>query len=97
MAKSSRSGRLQQIRQRGFFTEGSDEEQVILSLSVDSGTPVSEQQKPTTTKTNSASAPTTRPIGSNNKSLPSHPTIDPYVGKLERYELFCTNQAYYLV
>ena len=25
------------------------------------------------------------------------PTIDPYVGKLERYELFCTNQSYYLV
>lgn len=27
----------------------------------------------------------------------STPTIDPYVGKLERYELFCTNQSYYLV
>lgn len=27
----------------------------------------------------------------------STPTLDPYVGKLERYELFCTNQSYYLV
>ena len=86
MAKSSRSGRLQQIRQRGFFYEGSDDEQVNLSLSVDSGTPITEQ---TTT--------TTRPTSNNNKSIPSHPTIDPYLGKLERYELFCTNQAYYLV
>ena len=25
------------------------------------------------------------------------PTIDPYVGRLERFELFCTNQSYYLV
>lgn len=29
--------------------------------------------------------------------IQSNPTIDPYVGKLERYELFCTNQSYYLV
>ena len=82
MAKSSRSGRLQQIRQRGFFPE--DDEQVSLALSVDSGTPITE---PTTT----------RPTANNSKSLPSIPTIDPYVGRLERYELFCTNQAYYLV
>ncbi|VEU41306.1 unnamed protein product [Pseudo-nitzschia multistriata] len=25
------------------------------------------------------------------------PSLDPYIGKLERYELFCTNQSYYLV
>jgi hypothetical protein len=25
------------------------------------------------------------------------PSLDPYIGKLERYELFCTNQCYYLV
>lgn len=27
----------------------------------------------------------------------SRPSLDPYVGKLERYELFSTNQCYYLV
>ena len=27
----------------------------------------------------------------------TNPTLDPYFGKLERYELFCTNQSYYLV
>ena len=26
-----------------------------------------------------------------------NPSLDPYIGKLERYELFCTNQSYYLV
>ena len=26
-----------------------------------------------------------------------NPNLDPYIGKLERYELFCTNQSYYLV
>ena len=25
------------------------------------------------------------------------PSLDPYIAKLERYELFCTNQSYYLV
>ena len=30
-------------------------------------------------------------------TAPSTPTLDPYVGKLERFELFCTNQSYYLV
>jgi hypothetical protein len=28
---------------------------------------------------------------------PSPPTVEPYVGKLERFELFSTNQCYYLV
>jgi hypothetical protein len=27
----------------------------------------------------------------------STPSIDPYIGKLERFELFCTNQSYYLI
>ena len=30
-------------------------------------------------------------------STATSPTIDPYVGRLERFELFCTNQSYYLV
>ena len=57
MAKASRSDRLQQIRQRGFFPEGSDEEQLDLALSVDSGTPIAEhtttrtRTTPTTTET----------------------------------------------
>ena len=33
----------------------------------------------------------------NNKFDCNNPTLDPYIGKLERYELFCTNQSYYLV
>lgn len=33
----------------------------------------------------------------NNTFNCNNPTLDPYIGKLERYELFCTNQSYYLV
>jgi hypothetical protein len=29
--------------------------------------------------------------------IPSTPSLEPYVGKLERFELFSTNQCYYLV
>ncbi len=80
MARPSRSGRLQQIRQRGFFSEDSDEEQIHLASSANTGPTIIQPTIP-------------RP----NKSNPPYPTIDPYVGKLERYELFCTNQSYYLV
>lgn len=80
MAKPSRSDRLQQIRQRGFFADDSDDEQLHLTVSVDNGTPIFQPTFPLPPQSN-----------------PPHPTIDPYVGKLERYELFCTNQAYYLV
>lgn len=31
------------------------------------------------------------------KQWSKNPCLDPYIGKLERYELFCTNQSYYLV
>ncbi|KAL3913772.1 MAG: hypothetical protein SGILL_006361, partial [Bacillariaceae sp.] len=31
------------------------------------------------------------------KTWSKNPSLDPYIGKLERYELFCTNQSYYLV
>ena len=40
----------------------------------------------------STESPRTQANSSNN-----NPTLDPYIGKLERYELFCTNQSYYLV
>lgn len=30
-------------------------------------------------------------------NIPSMPSLEPYVGKLERFELFSTNQCYYLV
>ena len=33
----------------------------------------------------------------NNAFNCNNPSLDPYIGKLERYELFCTNQSYYLV
>jgi hypothetical protein len=33
----------------------------------------------------------------NRKTWCKNPSLDPYIGKLERYELFCTNQSYYLV
>ena len=37
-------------------------------------------------------------IGTNKKNNSNrNPSLDPYIGKLERYELFCTNQSYYLV
>ena len=29
--------------------------------------------------------------------VPKEPSLDPYVGRLERFELFSTNQCYYLV
>jgi hypothetical protein len=81
MSKSSRSGRLQQIRQRGFtFGEDAGEEPF------DGGNGA---QDPT-----SIHQPMLQAI---NHHQQPRPTIDPYVGKLERYELFCTNQAYYLV
>jgi phosphatidylinositol 3,5-bisphosphate 5-phosphatase len=52
---------------------------------------------------------TTKPPKTNRQSKAGHkkmagrrtwsqtPSLDPYIGKLERYELFCTNQSYYLV
>ena len=80
MAKSSRSGRLQQIRQRGFFAEEEEPPgSMILPLPPPPPPP-----------------PSMAMTGSPSKKQPP-PTIDPYVGKLERYELFCTNQSYYLV
>ena len=33
----------------------------------------------------------------NGNDFHDNPSLDPYIGKLERYELFCTNQSYYLV
>lgn len=35
--------------------------------------------------------------GSGVQRILQHPTFEPYVGKLERFELFSTNQCYYLV
>ena len=37
------------------------------------------------------SAPTPQP------HVPNEPSLDPYVGRLERFELFSTNQCYYVV
>lgn len=36
------------------------------------------------------------PVPQEKRSL-TNPSVDPYIAKLERYELFCTNQSYYLV
>lgn len=111
MAKSSRSGRLQQIRQRGFFVDESDEP--VTSSFVSSTTPRSSFAADRSYSSSSASSlgpqvlsplppsTTTSPRPSSSfaakRQQQPPPTIDPYVGKLERYELFCTNQAYYLV
>jgi len=37
------------------------------------------------------------PSSSKSATPSEDPNLDPYVGRLERYELFCTNQSYYLV
>jgi phosphatidylinositol 3,5-bisphosphate 5-phosphatase len=90
MVKASRSGRLQQIRQRGFLGDDTGEESPSFSRSI--AHPLSIPEGPsfgTTLKEDGGTV-------SRNINQPS-PTIDPYVAKLERYELFCTQQAYYLV
>jgi len=37
------------------------------------------------------------PAATHARVKPTEPSLEPYVGKLERYELFSTNQCYYLV
>eukprot|EP00980_Cylindrotheca_fusiformis_P017860 scaffold5653_cov147-Cylindrotheca_fusiformis.AAC.22 len=62
-------------------------------------------EKTTTTTTTATTATTTAATRPETKSIPprresrslQNPSVDPYVAKLERYELFCTNQSYYLV
>jgi hypothetical protein len=88
-SRPSRGSRLQKIRQRYDLpsdddeSDENDENDVIVSL---------------------PPPPPPRAVGSNSskENIPSNkldatPSLDPYVGKLERYELFCTNQSYYLV
>lgn len=41
--------------------------------------------------------PSTKRIVGRRNNPSKTPSLDPYIGKLERYELFCTNQSYYLV
>jgi hypothetical protein len=44
----------------------------------------------------SSTKPPNSPPRRESRSL-KNPSVDPYIAKLERYELFCTNQSYYLV
>jgi hypothetical protein len=88
MAKVSRSGRLQQIRQRGFLGEDSGDELASLSRSNDPWSSSEALSFPSELQEDARALP---------RVNQSPPTIDPYVAKLERYELFCTQQAYYLV
>ena len=70
------------------------------------GTPTSSEATPSSSLPPS-SAPTTPPIPSSNTpplipnpqptTVPKEPSLDPYVGRLERFELFSTNQCYYVV
>jgi len=125
MVKASRSGRLQQIRQRGFLGDESGDESASFTTTPrginypSSSTPTttltssmmtmmmksenppnvfssssSEQIDLSTNTTSSSTIPQQRQLLTVNQPTP---TIDPYVAKLERYELFCTQQAYYLV
>eukprot|EP00934_Nitzschia_sp_Nitz4_P008021 Nitzschia sp. Nitz4//scaffold1_size375055//278359//282522//NITZ4_000307-RA/size375055-augustus-gene-0.689-mRNA-1//1//CDS//3329541138//8011//frame0 len=80
--KITRSGRLKQIRQRSYGEESDDSKR-------------SEASNAATGIRKSMQSPQNREEKAKVQLPP--PTIDPYVGKLERYELFCTNQSYYLV
>lgn len=96
--RSSRSERLQLIRQRGAGTEENDYQDVSQGGIDQNG--FSEGGPPGNIHGNPHRH---HPFGgpasvrTATTKIRSIPTIDPYVGKLERYELFCTNQSYYLV
>lgn len=85
-SKPSRSGRLKQIRQRSGGEESEPRTAEDGTNAAHHSRPAMPMKNPLTFSTDESKAKP-RPV----------PTIDPYLGKLERYELFCTNQSYYLV
>ena len=52
---------------------------------------------PSISTSKSASTGSKKNDNQRSSDVNANPSLDPYIGKLERYELFCTNQSYYLV
>jgi hypothetical protein len=100
--RSSRGSRLQKLRQRQDYPNpelGTNEAGSWLEAVPNDHPPHHPQLLPISNRSHTATNYT--PVTTSNNEfhrnkLPSS-TLDPYIGKLERYELFCTNQSYYLV